>query len=185
MSRRRAAGKERNGKPSWSGVKKWPKRRTHNRSGGTQFFPGSAFLREQIQPFRVMETERLNTRRKATGIGVWLDGLQDLPNGFPISEEDWKETPSAVRLLVLQQHELIIELTKRVGEMEARLGQNSQNSNRPPSSDRPDQRAKRESKGTCKPGAKEGHKGHQQSLLAPTKEVVAPPKPCGCGCQDF
>jgi transposase len=111
--------------------------------------------------------------------------LQDLPKSLPLSEEDWKQTPSAVRLLVLQQHELIIELTKRVEEMEARLGQNSQNSNRPPSSDRPDQRAKRESKGTGKPGAKEGHKGHQQSLLAPTKEVPVPPKPCGCGCQEF
>ena len=91
--------------------------------------------------------------------------VQDLPKGFPISEEDWKQTPPAVRALVLQQHELITQLTKRVEELEARLGQNSQNSNRPPSSDPPYQRAKRESKGTGKPGAKKGHKGHQQSLL--------------------
>jgi len=63
--------------------------------------------------------------------------LQDLPQGLPISDEDWKQTPPAVRALVLQQHELIEKLTKRVEELEARLGQNSQNSNRPPSTDPP------------------------------------------------
>ena len=80
--------------------------------------------------------------------------VQDLPNGFPISEEDWKQTPPAVRALVLQQHELIGQLTKRVEELEARLGQNSQNSNRPPSTDPPYQRENRKSSGTGKPGAK-------------------------------
>jgi len=111
--------------------------------------------------------------------------LQDLPKGFPISEGDWQQTPPAVRVLVLQQHELIAQLTKRVEELEARLGQNSQNSNRPPSSDPPYKREKRESKGTGKPGAKDGHKGHQQSLLKPTTVVPVPPKPCNCGCHEF
>ena len=109
--------------------------------------------------------------------------LQDLPKDLPISEEDWKQTPPAVRALVLQQHELIAQLIKRVEELEARLGQNSQNSSRPPSSDPPYQRDKRESKGTGKPGAKKGHKGHQQALLTPTEVVPVPPKPCECGCQ--
>jgi len=109
--------------------------------------------------------------------------LQDLPKGFPISEEDWKQTPPAVRALVLQQYELIGQLIKRVEELEARLGQNSQNSSRPPSSDPPYQRDNRESKGTGKPGAKKGHKGHQQVLLTPTEVVPVPPKPCECGCQ--
>jgi transposase len=111
--------------------------------------------------------------------------LQDLPTGVAISEEDWKQTPSAVRALVLQQHELIGQLIKRVEELEARLGQNSQNSSRPPSSDPPYKRDKRASKGTGKPGAKKGHKGHQQSLLAPTEEIAVPPKPCPCGGQEF
>jgi len=109
--------------------------------------------------------------------------LQDLPKDLLISEEDWKQTPPAVRALVLQQHELIAQLIKRVEELEARLGQNSQNSSRPPSSDPPYQRDKRESKGTGKPGAKKGHKGHQQALLTPTEVVPVPPKPCECGCQ--
>jgi transposase len=111
--------------------------------------------------------------------------LQDLPKGFPISEEDWQQTPPAVRALVLQQHELIGQLIKRVEELEARLGQNSGNSSRPPSLDPPDQRDTRESKGTGKPGAQKGHKGHQQSLLTPTERVPVPPKPCECGCQKF
>ena len=111
--------------------------------------------------------------------------LQDLPKGFPVSEEDWKKTPPAIRVLVLQQHELIGQLMKRVDELETRLVQNSQNSSRPPSSDPPYQRDKRKSKGTGKPGAKKGHKGHQQSLLTPTEVVPVPPKPCECGCEAF
>lgn len=111
--------------------------------------------------------------------------LQELPQGLPISEEDWKQTPPAVRALVLHQHEIIEKLTKRVEELEARLGQNSQNSNRPPSTDPPYQRPKRESKGTGKPGARKGHKGHQQTLLTPTEIVPVPPKACKCGCQEF
>ena len=63
--------------------------------------------------------------------------VQDLPKGLPISEEDWQQTPPAVRALVLYQNEIIVQLLKRVEELEAKLGQNSHNSNRPPSSDDP------------------------------------------------
>ena len=111
--------------------------------------------------------------------------LQDLLKELPISEEDSKETPPSVRALILQQLEFIRQLIQRVEELEAKLGQNSQNSSRPPSSDPPYQRDKRESKGTGKPGAKKGHKGHQQSLLTPTKEVPVPPKTCECGGQGY
>ena len=111
--------------------------------------------------------------------------VQDLPKGLPISEEDWQQTPPAVRALVLYQNEIIVQLIKRVEELEAKLGQNSKNSNRPPSSDGPYQRQKRASKGTGKPGAQKGHKGHQQSLLTPSKVVPVPPSPCDCGCQEF
>jgi transposase len=111
--------------------------------------------------------------------------VQDLPKGFPISEEEWEQTPTAVRAFVLQQDELIAQLVKRVEEQEVKLGQNSRNSNRPPSTDPPYRREKKESKGTGKPGAKQGHKGHQQPLLTPTEVVPVPPKPCACGCQEF
>jgi len=92
---------------------------------------------------------------------------QEVPKGLPISEEDWKQTPPSVRAFILVQQELIIRLTKRVEELEAKLGQNSNNSNQPPSSDSPYQREKRDSKGTGKPGAKIGHKGHRQAPSAP------------------
>jgi transposase len=110
---------------------------------------------------------------------------QDLPEGLPISEMDWKQTPPSVRAFILWQQELITQLMKRVEELEAKLAQNSNNSNRPPSSDAPNQRAKRESKGKGKPGAIKGHKGHQQSLLTPTEVVPRGPELCSCGCKEF
>ena len=47
-----------------------------------------------------------------------------------ISEEDWSATPVAVRVLVM-------ELLRRVAQLEARLNQTSRNSSKPPSSDPP------------------------------------------------
>jgi transposase len=85
--------------------------------------------------------------------------LQDLPQGLPISEEDWRQTPPALRALVLQQQELLTKLIKRIEELEARLGQNSQNSSRPPSSDSPYQRDKRESEGRANPVPRRATKG--------------------------
>ena len=50
-----------------------------------------------------------------------------------ISEEDWSATPVAVRVLVM-------ELLRRVAQLEARLNQTSRNSSKPPSSDPPSAR---------------------------------------------
>jgi transposase len=100
--------------------------------------------------------------------------------------EDWQQTPPSVRALVSRLQQIIAQLVERVEELEARLGQNSQNSSRPPSSDPPQQRAKRKkSKGKGKPGAKKGHKGCQQSLLEPSKTIPVPPTVCPCGGQGF
>lgn len=60
-----------------------------------------------------------------------------------VPDEDWQQTPPSVRALVSRLQEIIAQLVQRVEELEARLGQNSQNSSRPPSSDPPQQRAKR------------------------------------------
>jgi transposase len=111
------------------------------------------------------------------------------PNAVPglvVPHEDWEQTPASVRALVSRQQEVIAQLVKRVGELEARLGQNSQNSSRPPSSDTPQQRVTRKkSKGKGKPGGKKGHKGCRQALLEASEIVPVPPKPRGCGCQEF
>jgi len=78
-------------------------------------------------------------------------------HGLSIPHEDWERTPSSVRTLVWRQQETITELLKRIEELEARIGRNFQNSNRPPSSDAPHQRIKRKkSKDKKKPGAKKG-----------------------------
>ena len=111
------------------------------------------------------------------------------PDTFEVAqapETDWEQTPFAIRTLVLWLLQVIAQLTKRVEELEARLGKNSTNSDRSPSSDTPKDRAKRRSKGGGgKPGAKKGHEGHRQPLLTPSEVVPVPPEPCGCGCQEF
>jgi transposase len=68
------------------------------------------------------------------------------PNVVPslvVPHEDWEQTPASVRALVSRQQEIIAQLVKRVEELEAKLGQNSQNSSRPPWSDTPQQRVTR------------------------------------------
>lgn len=78
---------------------------------------------------------------------------------------------------------LIIEqLLARIAELEERLGQNSQNSSRPPSTDAPAVRrpAPRAPSGR-KPGGQPGHEGHQR-LLLPEEAVdaIVPVTPRGC-----
>lgn len=66
-------------------------------------------------------------------------------------------------------------------ELRARLGQNSSNSSKPPSSDAPADRAGRGGKPPTgkKRGGQPGHKGSQRQLLTPTKPSVACyPKSC-------
>jgi transposase len=64
----------------------------------------------------------------------------------------------------------IRKLEARIEDLERRLGQNSQNSSRPPSTDPPDLKLapKRPPSGR-KPGGQPGHEGHQRVLLPPEK----------------
>ena len=98
--------------------------------------------------------------------------------------------------VIAAQRETIERLVARVSELEARLGQNSSNSGKPPSSDTPAERAERpkpKSSGK-KRGGQPGHKGHRRELLGadavtttedhfPVKcdacERDLPQKPCG------
>ena len=81
-----------------------------------------------------------------------------------ISEEDWRATPVAVRVVVM-------ELLQRVAQLEARLNQTSRNSSKPPSSDPPQAkpRAAKEPTGR-KSGGQPGHEGHGRKLK-PESEV--------------
>jgi transposase len=75
-----------------------------------------------------------------------------------ISNEDWAATPPAVRGLVL-------ELLKRLMEVEARLNQTSRNSSKPPSSDPPSAKPRpaKEPSGRTS-GGQPGHEGHGRKL---------------------
>ena len=65
-------------------------------------------------------------------------------------------------------------LRTKVTELEARLGQNSSNSSKPPSSDSPADRGARPGKPSTgrKRGGQPGHKGSQRVLLTPTQPPV-------------
>jgi transposase len=112
-----------------------------------------------------------------------------------ISEQDWQATPLAVRtaLLALQQQVRLMgirfsayekqladlreqaatvdDLKAEIAELRERLGQNSSNSSRPPSSDPPSYKPgpRREPKGR-KRGGQPGHQGSTRKLL-PAEEV--------------
>jgi transposase len=105
--------------------------------------------------------------------------MQDQAPPTGISAEDWAATPPAVRRLVL-------ELLKRLVEVEARLHQTSRNSSNPPSSDPPSAKPRpaKEPSGH-KSGGQPGHEGHRRQLK-PESEVDqildVRPEQCGqCG----
>src|SRR5215218_3898862 len=90
-----------------------------------------------------------------------------------------------VRAAMELQERTVAELRERVHELEARLGQNSTNSSKPPSSDGPGVvRPGKKPKGR-KRGGQHGHRGHHRMLLPPERidEVVQrTPESCGhCG----
>lgn len=104
---------------------------------------------------------------------------------FEISEEDLRNTPPRVLLLLAALTEQIATLNKRVEELESKLSRNSSNSSRPPSSDEPFKK-KPSGEKTGKAGGKKGHKGHRQVLLEPTEVKELLPGTCSsCGSADF
>jgi len=111
---------------------------------------------------------------------------------WPFAPDDWMQTPQSVRdFCLLQAHtcDQLREENRRlkaaVEALTARVNQNSQNSNRPPSSDSPAQKQRRKRTQSSEPaqpgapdvggaapakkrGAREGHPGHGPVLLEPT-----------------
>ena len=127
-----------------------------------------------------------------------------------ITEQDWAATPLAVRTVVLalgqqvrlmsirftayekqiaslrEQVAKVDDQKAEIAELRERLGQNSRNSSKPPSSDPPSYKPKppRESKGR-KRGGQPGHQGSARKLL-PAEEVdrlveLKPSNCAGCG----
>ena len=98
---------------------------------------------------------------------------------FPFSREVWDHLSPEVQAYLLT-------MERRIAELEARLNRNSKNSNQPPSTDSPFQKASSsETKAPRKPGGRKGHKGHRHAFLAPDRVVNHFPTHCACGGSDF
>lgn len=104
-----------------------------------------------------------------------------LPEGLQVTEEDLAATPPAVQQLLLHLIEKVTQQEKRIEELEAKLGMNSSNSNKPPSTDSP-----YKEKGTGKkPGKRKKRQGHRQQLMPPTETRKILPPACSCGCREY
>jgi transposase len=108
-----------------------------------------------------------------------------LPAGLAVDAASWEQTPLVVRQLILQLLAVIQQQAARIAALEARLSQNSRNSDRSPSSDPPFVTKPSFSTTQGTPGAKPGHPGHRQVLLAPTEVIEVTPDVCVCGQQEF
>jgi hypothetical protein len=97
------------------------------------------------------------------------------PAGLPLDSTSWEQTRLLMLQVIVQLLAVIQQQTARIAAIEARLSQNSRTSDRPPSSDPPF--VTRPSSSTTKgtPGAKLGHPGHRQALLAPTEVIDVTP----------
>jgi transposase len=101
--------------------------------------------------------------------------VQDAAAQIRALQEELRKRDDVLALLQLQFAALRAEnerLRERVAELEEQLGQNSGNSSRPPSSDRPGVRQPREAKKSRnrkrrKRGGQPGHQGSHRTLLPP------------------
>src|SRR6478672_6292115 len=86
------------------------------------------------------------------------------PTELPLPPEIWTATPCAAQALILAQRE-------HIRELEARLGQTSANSSRPPSADPPHAPARPKAPPSGrKRGGQPGHRGAYRALL-PVEQV--------------
>lgn len=98
---------------------------------------------------------------------------------IPLDAEILSRTPPEVIELILSLLKRIRVLEARVEELEAKLNQNSSNSNKPPSSDPPFMKRPEAAGKTKKPRKR---KGMRQQCLRPTELVELHPERCACGC---
>src|SRR5262245_25953969 len=89
---------------------------------------------------------------------------------FPVSPEDWAQTPPAVQAYLDPLQQELAQLKQRLAVLEAQTQATSQTSKRPPSSDSPfrKRRGPRDPHTAKRPGAHPGHPGARQTFLSPT-----------------
>jgi transposase len=120
--------------------------------------------------------------------------MHDEPfNLLGVSPDDWAKMPEAGQLALLSlldivrsQSARLRELETLVRELQAKLGQSSRTSSKPPSSDPPSTppAPPRPSRGR-KAGGQSGHQGHHRPLVPPeavTQPIELAPQHCPC-CQ--
>ena len=103
-------------------------------------------------------------------------------NTIPLPPEDWEGLPASAKALILyliQQNRLLEE---KVKHLEERLGLNSTNSSKPPSTDPPGTPRKKKSPTGRPRGGQKGHPGSRRELLPEEKvDRVIDHYPEGCG----
>ncbi len=101
---------------------------------------------------------------------------------FPFSPTDWEVTPPTVQEHLVSLQCRVDQLQKQIDTLQGRVEQTSQTSSKPPSSDSPYKKPKRERrKSSGKRGARKGHPGTGPTLLEPTEVQLIEPAPCACG----
>ena len=113
------------------------------------------------------------------------DDLQ-IPPGLPISQKDWVQTSPSIKAVLLLLHGQVQTLIQEVADLKEQINLNSDNSSKPPSSDKPGKKEKHRKLGSGKKrGAQAGHKGKSRKLLPPDQVeqfVVHKPDTCkDCG----
>ncbi len=110
-----------------------------------------------------------------------------MPFEPPIPRELWDQVPpaaqAALAAVLRQYQQRIAALERRVRDLEERLGQNSANSSRPPSTDAPAvKRAPPRPRGERPKGGQAGHARHTRPLLPPDHTEHLRPSACRrCG----
>jgi transposase len=95
---------------------------------------------------------------------------------------DWELTPPAVQDYIQSLHQQIKQLQQQVDTLQGRVEQTSQTSSKPPSSDSPFDKPKRQPRQSSgKRGGRQGHSGKGPTLLSPTEVHLIAPGPCACG----
>jgi transposase len=108
---------------------------------------------------------------------------------LPFGQLEWELTPPAVQDYITTQNQQITQfqtqieqLQKQVETLQGRVDKTSQTSSKPPSSDSPFNKPKRQRKTSSgQRGGQQGHRGKGPTLLSPTEVHLIEPGPCPCG----
>ena len=108
---------------------------------------------------------------------------------LPFGQLEWEITPPAVQAYITTQHQQIAQfqtqikqLQTQVETLQGQVDKTSQTSSKPPSSDSPFSKPKRQRKTSSgQRGGQQGHRGKGPTLLSPTEVRLIEPGPCLCG----